>query len=435
MPFRIALSGLNAASAELKTTGNNIANAGTTGFKQSRAEFVDVFAVSFGGLSSTAVGGGVRLASVAQQFSQGNVEYTDNSLDLAINGQGFYVLDDNGSRVLTRAGAFRADRDGFVANSAQQRLQVFPATSVGGTTTFDTGRLADLQLSTSEGAPSNTTAITSILNLNASADTLTPTAFSPSDPTTYNSSTSISVYDSLGTQHTATQYFVKESANNWVSFMYLGDGPTDPNFQPVQATGPVPGNVVTSVATAPNPNGYRMTFDSATGQIASPTTPITFTPVNVAGVSGADPIPLSLNYTGVTQFGSPFAVSALSQDGFASGRLSGINIDQEGVVSARFTNGQSQILGKVAMANVANPQALSPQGDTTWGETFAAGDVLLGEAGTASFGLIQSGALEASNVDVAAQLVNLITAQRNFQANAQVISTADTVTQTIINIR
>ncbi len=436
MPFRIALSGLNAASADLKTTGNNIANAGTTGFKQSRTEFVDVFAVSFGGISSTATGGGVRLASVAQQFSQGNVEYTNNSLDLAINGQGFYVLDDNGSRLLTRAGAFRADRDGFVANSAQQRLQVFPATTTAaGTTSFDTGRLADLQLSTSEGPPSATTVITSVLNLDASEPTLTPTTFNPSDPSTYNSSTSITVYDSLGTQHTATQYFVKEAANNWVSFMYLGDGPTDPNFQPVQAVGPNAAEVVTSAVPAPNADGYRLVFDSATGQLVTPATPITYNPAPVATISGADPIPLSLNYRDVTQYGSPFAVSALSQDGFASGRLSGIDIDQEGVVSARFTNGQSQILGKIAMANVANPQSLSPQGDTVWGETYAAGDVLLGEAGTASFGLIQSGALEASNVDVAQQLVNLITAQRNFQANAQVISTADTVTQTIINIR
>ena len=412
MPFRIALSGLNAASADLKTTGNNIANAGTTGFKSSRAEFVDIFAVSFGGVADTATGGGVRLSKVAQQFSQGNIDFTDNSLDMAISGQGFFLLDDNGTRFLSRAGAFSIDRDGFVVNNQGLRMQVFPATTSSGSTIFDTGRLTDLQLSTSEGAPNPTSQITAVLNLDAS-DTLPTAPFDIANPLPdqYNASTSLTVYDSLGSQHTATQYFVKTGANSWETYMYIDN----------------------TLVTSGGANSASLTFNPD-GTLATPVNgQVTFDPY--VPTTGASNLSIVVDYNQATQYGSPFSVSTLQQDGFAAGRLSGIEVDSEGVISARFTNGQSLVLGKVALGNVANPQGLSPQGDTVWGQTFAAGDLLLGEANTSSFGLIQAGALEASNVDIAAQLVNLITAQRNFQANAEVISTADTVTQTIINIR
>ncbi len=418
MPFRIALSGLNAATADLKATGNNIANASTTGFKSSRTEFVDLFAVGYGGISSTAIGGGVRLAAVSQQFSQGNVDFTDNNLDLAVNGQGFFVLSDSGARVLSRAGAFSANREGYVVNSSAQRLQVFPASVAASGTTFDTGRLADLQLSTNEGTPKATDRLISRLNLDASE--ITPlVAYNPAlaipDPASYNSSTTLTVYDSLGAQHSATQYFVKNNPNDWSVYLKI-NGET------------VAGSPASLIF---NNQGL---LDSALSSGANGVLPMGPTTA-ISAATGAAEIALDLDMSQLTQYGSSFAVSSLQQTGYATGRLSGINIDAQGVISARYTNGQSQILGKVALANVANPQGLSPQGNTVWGETFAAGDLVLGEAGTASFGLMQSGALESSNVDIAAQLVNLITAQRNFQANAQVISTADTVTQTIINIR
>lgn len=418
MPFRIALSGLNAATADLKVTGNNIANASTTGFKSSRAEFVDVFAVGYGGISSTAIGGGVRLAAVTQQFSQGNVDFTDNNLDLAINGQGFFVLSDNGARVVTRAGAFSPDRAGYVVNSSGQRLQIFPATVAASGTTFDTGRLSDLQLSTNAGAPKSTDEIVSTLNLDAS-EPVPLVAYDPAlatpDAASYNRSTSLTVYDSLGAQHNATQYFVKNAPNDWSAYLNI-DGET------------VAGSPLHLVFT--NQGALDVAASSGLNGVTNvgPTTII-------SAATGAAEISLNLDYSQVTQYGSPFAVSGLRQSGYATGRLSGIDIDAEGIVSARYTNGQAQTLGKVALANVANPQGLSPQGDTVWGETYGAGDLILGEAGTSSFGLVQSGALESSNVDVAAELVNLITAQRNFQASAQVITTADAVTQTIINIR
>lgn len=435
MPFRIALSGLNAASADLKITANNIANANTTGFKSSRGEFVDIFAVSYGGVSATAIGGGTRIAAVKQQFSQGNIDFTDNNLDMALSGQGFFILDDNGVKVYSRAGAFSVDKDGYVINSSAQKLQVFSANqSLTGGTTFKTGEVGSIQLATSEGAPSATSSISTIVNLNAGEAAMPAVpAFDPNNPNTYNSSTSLTIYDSLGTQHTATQYFRKAGLNSWQSYLYVAD---PPGAAPTNV--PIAGGAAFATLNF-NPDG---TLDTATssglaGVISYdpyPALPATSMATG-ADLLSSGALPLKMDYTKIVQYGSPFSVNSLSQNGYTSGRLSGIDVSADGVVSARFTNGQSQILGKIALANFPNPNGLSPQGDTTWGEAFAAGTRLLGEPGTGSFGLIQSGALETSNVDVAEQLVNLITAQRNFQANAQVITTADAVTQTIINIR
>ncbi len=405
MPFRIALSGINAASADLGVAANNIANVNTNGFKGSRAEFAEVFASGIQSLSNAVTGSGVRLSSVAQQFSQGNVDFTDSSLDLAIGGEGFFVLDDNGTRVYTRAGAFGVDREGYVVNNLGQRLQSYPHA---GNQIFNTGTLEDLRLATGESSPSATTNIEIGANLPASAAVPVTTPFDPADPSSFTSTTSTTVYDSLGASHATTIYFVKTAAaNTWDVHTYI-DG---------TATGPAQtlGFATDGAQNAP-----------ASGTLTLPT---------FALANGAADLDISLDVEDMTQFGDTFAVGSLNQNGFAAGRLTGIDIDDSGIVFARFTNGTSNPLGKVALANFANAQGLQKLGDTAWGETFASGDVLLGEAGTASFGLLTSGALEASNVDLTEQLVNMITAQRNFQANAQMISTADTITQTIINIR
>ena len=433
MPFRIALSGLNAASSDLKVTGNNIANASTNGFKSSRAEFADVYATSLGGVSNTAVGGGVRLSSVAQQFSQGNIEFTNNNLDLAINGEGFFVLSDGGTNIYTRAGSFGIDREGYVVNASGQRLQVF--SPIGNTNTFNTGSLNDLRISLTEGAPQATVDVDLAINLDAGDTSAGATAastaaaiaaFSPSNAATYDYSTSFTVFDSLGTEHTATTYYLKDpnAANTWYSWLYVDDG--SGTAQNVTFNGGAD-----SYATLVfNTDGSLDTVNSSgTAGV------IDYDNLSLAGTTGAAPLALDLDYNDMTQYGSDFAVNGLSQDGFSTGRLTGLDISDTGVVSARYTNGQSTALGKIALANFPNVQGLRQLGDTNWAETFASGDRLVGEAGTASFGLVQSGALEASNVDIAEQLINLITAQRNFQANSQVISTADTVTQTIINIR
>lgn len=405
MPFAIALSGLNAASTDLSVTANNIANVNTNGFKGSRAQFAEVFAVGTQSVSSSASGSGVRLASISQQFTQGNIDFTDNALDLAIGGEGFFVLSDNGARTYSRAGAFGVDNQGFVVNAQQQRLQAYPFAGDG---LFNTGTPEDLQLVTGANAPQATTRADFGLNLPADAPTPANPTFDPQDPSSFNHTTSVTVYDSLGAAHTATVYFIKDAAPNTWNTQVEIDGTAVTGATPIQF-GP-DGTVL-------SPVGGLMPLGAYT-----PTT-------------GAADISMSIDFGTATQFGDNFGVNSLSQDGFTTGRLTGITVDELGVVFARFTNGQSTSLGKLALANFVNPQGLQQLGDTTWGESFSSGDALLGEAGTASFGSIQSGALEASNVDLTAQLVNMITAQRNFQANAQMISTADTVTQTVINIR
>jgi flagellar hook protein FlgE len=405
MTFRLALSGLNAAQADLTVTANNIANTSTAGFKGSRAEFAELFSVSPTGTSNTATGNGVRTSNVSQQFSQGNIDFTDNSLDLAISGQGFFVLSDNGGLAYTRAGAFQVDRDGFIVNAQNQRLQAYPSNGNG---TFNTGTLTDIQLVSGESAPNATTSADLVLNLPANAAPPPSAPFDPADVNTFNRATSLTTYDSLGAAHTATLYFVKDAAPNaWTTQLYV-DGTPVGTAQPLQYS---------NVGTLVTPASGDITFPAYT-----PTT-------------GAAPLNLTFDFSQTTQFGAQFNVSSITQDGFTTGRLIGIDIDNTGVVQARFTNGRSDPLGQVALANFANAQGLQQLGDTNFAETFTSGQAVRGQAGASGLGLIQSGALEASNVDITEQLVNMITAQRNFQANAQMISTSDAVTQTIINIR
>lgn len=403
MTFRTALSGLNAAAADLGVIGNNVANSSTTGFKASRAEFADVYAASSLGASSTAIGSGVRVAAVAQQFSQGNIGFTDNNLDLAINGQGFFRLNDNGTTIYSRSGAFRVDREGYIVNSAAQQLTAFAADSSG---TITGGTPTALQISTADIAPVASTGIGVGVNL-SSAATAPTTAFDPTDASTYNNSTSTTIYDSQGTSHLATMYYRKSAANTWETYLYVDgtavDGPDNLVFSSSGALTTPASGVITSPSFTPSASAAAMTLD--------------------------------MDYSQTTQYGSSFSVNSLTQDGYTTGRLSGLDINSTGIVYARYTNGQSQALGQVALTNFSNPQGLRQLGDTTWAETFDSGTHVDGAPGTASLGVVQSGALEGSNVDLTEQLVNMITAQRNFQANAQVITTADTITQSIINIR
>jgi flagellar hook protein FlgE len=405
MTFRIALSGLNAAQADLNVTANNIANTATTGFKGSRTEFADLFAVSLQGVSNNATGNGVRVAAVSQQFAQGNIEFTDSNLDLAVSGQGMFILSDQGALAYTRAGAFQMNRDGYVVNTQNQRLQVYPPLAGG---TFNTGGLSDLRLQTTDSPPAATANVDYILNLPASAVAPPVSPFDPNDPNTFNQATSLTLYDSLGATHTGTMYFTKTAiANQWTAQLAI-DGATVGAAQTLQYSN-------TGLLTSPV--GGLLPFPAYT-----PTT-------------GAADMTVTVNMAQTTQFGNNFAVNAVTQDGYTTGRLIGMDVDETGIVQARFTNGNSQALGQVAVANFANPQGLQQLGNTQWAETFSSGQAVRGQAGNSGFGLLQSGALEAANVDVTEQLVNMITAQRNFQANAQMISTADSITQTIINLR
>jgi len=408
MSFQIALSGLNAARSHLDVTAHNIANVNTAGFKSSRAMFSDVFATASNDLSSTASGSGVQVSSIQQKFSQGNVDFTNNNLDMAISGEGFFVMKGREGTVYSRAGAFSVDREGYVVNDDQQRLQVFPVSENGD---FATGSLSDIRLLTTESPPQATTDVEIGINLPANAP-VPAGVFDANNPSTYNHATSMTVYDSLGTPHTATVYFSKTSTDNaWEQRLFV-DGTERGTTQTV-------------------------TFDAATGKLATPAAG-TLPPVTITGAdlgTGSADMVLNFNYGESTQYGQNFGVNSLFQDGYSTGRMTGIEVDKNGVVSARFTNGQLKLLGQVALAIFSNPNGMQQMGETSWAETFSSGGPRLGQGGSSNFGLLQAGALEASNVDLTEQLVEMITAQRNFQANAQMISTSDQITQTIINMR
>jgi flagellar hook protein FlgE len=410
MAFNTAISGLNAAATELNVIGHNVANASTTGFKSSRVEFADIFPSSSLGTSANAVGRGVQVSAVDQQFTQGNVNFTGSSLDLAISGQGFFILSDNGTRVYSRAGGFGVDRDGYVVNNSNQRLQVYQADASGNIS----GAIGDLYLDPTDIAPSATTSINAGLNLNANSPVLAG-AIDPNDPTTYTNSTALTVYDSLGNAHNATVYFQKTGANTWNAELYVG------------------GN---QAAFGAGTNTLTFQSDGSLNTAGNTSTAFTITGAQLGNGAAALNVTVDFNSTTpITQYGSNFSVNNLTQDGFTTGRLRGIDISDTGVVLARYTNGQSRTLAQVALANFNNPQGLRQLGDTSWAESFESGAALVGSPGTASLGLVQSGALEDSNVNLTEELVAMITAQRNFQANAQAISTEDAITQTIINIR
>lgn len=422
MSFNVALSGIQSASGELSVVGNNVANASTAGFKSSRAEFSDVYAASALGTSSVAIGNGVKLSSVSQSFTQGTITFTSNNLDMAINGQGFFKLNDGGSTSFTRAGSFSVDRSGYIVNSTGQRLTGFVADDTGNIT----GASGDLQINTSNLEPTQTAAVEIGVNLQsttsppASAWVGSPNFGDPAPaPDTYNNATSTTIYDSLGNAHILTTYFIKtNTANEW-DIRAQVDG-VDVDASPAAAP----------FTQAFNSNG---SFNTA----GSDAITISWSPLDANGnANGAvTPQAFTIDLSTSSQFGSPFAVQSLTQDGAATGRLDSVDVDSSGIIFGRYSNGQSRAMGQITLSNFSNPNGLSPLGDTAWGETFSSGAPLTGNPGTASLGVIQSGSLEDSNVDLTAELVKMIIAQRNFQANAQTIRTADATTQTIINIR
>lgn len=452
MSFNIGLSGMRAASKDLNVTGNNIANAGTVGFKQSRAEFADVYASSVLGTGKNPQGSGVLLANVGQLFNQGNINYTQNALDLAINGNGFFQVSNNGALSYTRAGYFGTDRNGFIVDNFGYNLQGYTVDNNGN---LQTGVVGNLQIQTASQDPKATTEVKQVFNLNSTNKTPTSTTFDPADPTSYNSSTSTNIYDSQGNAHVMSQYFVKDASNNWTMYV-LTDG-VRPNFE---ADGAAYSRV---------PFAYDVTFDSAgklTGMTAKDVA-VGTPPVNVATPTTSDPavpgvitfasadwVPVSVNASGVatangstspngftfdmrgsTQFANSFAVSSVSQDGYTTGELAGLEIDDTGVIFARYTNGQSRVQGQVILANFANVQGLTPVGKSQWVQSFESGEPVRNPPRSGTLGAIQAGALEDSNVELSDQLVNLIVAQRNYQANAKTIETESAVTQTIINLR
>lgn len=438
MAFNIGLSGLRAATSDLNVTGNNIANAGTAGFKQSRAEFADVYAASVLGSGSNPQGSGVLLGDVSQLFNQGNINYTQNALDLAINGNGFFQTSNNGEVSYTRAGYFGTDRDGFLVNNFGYKLQGY---AVDANNNLQNGVISDLQIETASQAPLPTSNLDQTFNLNSTNTVPTTVPFDPTDPTSYNSSTSTNIYDSQGNAHVFTQYFLKTGPNTWqMNVLIDGRNPDDPTLttpSTVDLQFTTAGQLDVAALIASVPTGFAVgadgTIDLTTWVPAAPDNAIPPVWSNNGATASATGVNIDLRQS--TQFASSFAVNSVSQDGYTTGQLAGLEIDDTGVIFARYTNGQSNIQGQIVLASFANVQGLTPVGKTAWVQSFASGEPVVGTPRSGTLGALQAGALEDSNVELSDQLVNLIVAQRNYQANAKTIETESAVTQTIINLR
>ena len=412
MAFQQGLSGLNAAARHLDTIGHNVANASTVGFKASRAEFADVYATTVYGVSNVSPGIGVEVGAIAQQFAQGAITTTNNSLDLGINGGGFFRMSDNGSITYTREGQFKLDKSGYIVNASGKRLTGYPVDKNGIVTN---GTAQDLKLESTDISPKATTNAAIRVNVDARA-TVPATDFNLTDAKTYDGGTSVSVFDSLGREHVMALYFRKTADNTW------------------SVHGTVDGNLMNKGASLGelkfNPNGTLNT--EANGGTTSPfevTVPVGAD----ADVQGNQKI--TLNFSDTTQFGTNFTVAHQEQNGNGSGKLAGFSVGRDGSLMARYTNGLTVSKGRVALANFTNPQGLQPLGGNQWGETAESGAPLVGSPQTGTLGTIQSGALESSNVDLTQELVNMITAQRVYQANAQTVRTHDQLLQTIVNLR
>ncbi len=427
MGFEQALSGLQAASQNLDTIGNNIANASTMGFKEVRAQFADVYATSLWGASATQIGIGTQVAAVAAQFTQGNITTTGNPLDVAINGSGFFRETTNGVVSYSRDGQFSLDANGNIVNSTGAQLTGYPVTATG---TISSAPPVPLTLSQSPVPPAPTSTASLSMNLDSTSAAINTAApgyvFDPAVSTSYTSSTSMTVYDSLGDSHTLSMYFVNTGQNgsgNAVWNVYAtGDGTTLANTAATPPTSTLMGT---------------LTFGPTGTLVTSPANQDVPVAIPWALTNGANPMNITTTFPFATtsQYGVPFNVSSNSQNGYATGQLAGFSIGADGTITGRYTNGQTRAQGQIALANFINPQGLIAQSGNQFAESAASGAPNVGAPGSGSLGTVQSGALEASTVDITTELVNMITAQRVYQANAETVKTEDQVQQTLMNLR
>jgi flagellar hook protein FlgE len=423
MSFQQGLSGLNVTSKSLEVIGNNVANANTYGAKASRAEFADMYANALNGAGVNNIGIGVRLAAVSQQFTQGGITSTENPMDVAINGGGFFQLTDGVNPVTySRNGQFKVDKEGYIVNNEKLQLMGYQADGNG---VIQPGLAVPLRLPTAGISPAETNKVDLEFNLDSREKVRDPGAtVSPridfTDAETYNKATSVTVFDQKGQPVALTYYFQKTDTDKWNVYATANGktiGGVDGDPQPISGT-----------------DALSFTTDGAT---ISPSTLTVDIPAST-NVNGAATLPISgvtIDLSGSTQYGTNFATTNVAQDGYAPGSLTSIVIEGTGIVMARYSNGQSKPAGQVELASFRNPQGLQPMGGNGWQRTYASGDPVVGTPGVGNMGDLQSGALEESNVDLTGELVNMITAQRNYQANAQTIKTMDQVMQTLVNLR
>lgn len=409
MSFSQALSGLKAASTSLDVIGNNIANSQTVGFKGSRTLFADVYAGAQAGL-------GVRVTTVQQDFGTGMLESTGRNLDLAVAGEGFFRFVQNDQVVYSRNGQLIVDAEGYMVNAQGARLTGYPPGVGSG------GTPVDLRVPTAALGANATTEVEAAFNLDAGSDVILPiliddpddpntppaqipAPFDPTNPDMYSYANNATVYDSLGNAHNATLYFTKTGENAW--------------------------EVNARIAGAAAPAAQTITFDENGLLVSPPDLDFNFGSLG----NGSAALSFNLAIDGTTQFGNDFEMSAVTQDGYSSGSLVGVTIDESGQILGNYSNQRSEVLGSIVLATFSNLEGLSPIGDNVWVETTASGQAMLGLASTGQFGTIESGVVENSNVDLASELVNLIIAQRNYQANSQTIKVQDDVLQTAVNLR
>jgi flagellar hook protein FlgE len=517
--FQQGLSGLNAATKSLDVIGNNIANASTVGFKSSEAQFADLYANSLNGVSGNNAGIGVSVARLAQQFTQGNIETTNNPLDISINGGGFFRTVVGGAVQYTRNGQFLLDKTGTLVNAQGAQVTGYLANKDG---VILSGAPVPIKIDTADLPPVQTTTANFKLNLSSNETVPKTIPFDAQDPTSYNKQTVLPVYDSLGNEHVMSMYYVKTSGGNWD--VYAGnDGIqidaklvmqsvlTDPGavaakaaYQAaVTATAPptspadiilaqqaysaAAGAAVTTAATNAGANAAQLAqiarvydavggtdvgavagnnpdkidaalqaavnvpavkvgslvfdknggLDAAAMLALTPSQSLPFTinlpifPDNGAQLT----LPVAANFTGTTQYGSATSEKESIQDGYSSGSLTRFAADANGVIIGQYSNGKSRPLAQLVLADFASVDGLTPLGNNAWAESSASGVPQIGVPGEGGLGLMRSSSVEASNVDLTEQLVDMITAQRVYQANAQTIKTEDSVLQTLVNLR
>jgi len=508
MSFQQGLSGLNGAAKSLDVIGNNISNASTVGFKGSTTQFADVYARSLNGAGGTQAGIGVSVAAIAQQFTQGNIETSNNPLDIAINGAGFFRTEAGGVTQYTRNGQFSLDKSGYLVNAQGANLTGY---STGPSGQILAGSPAPLKIDTSNLKPVATTKVDTSINLDSRATPPTNYPFNADDPTTYNKQTPVDVYDSLGNSHVMSMYYVKTDAGSWD--VYVGSDGTELTNTNVAAasqqdatsvaargawtaaTKSVPANAAgvagalsdyagkaadavvaaataagaseqtiaairTAAASAGSTTGYTpeqvdadiaaavkvpavpagtLRFDS-NGALSAPLMSPQTLPLSVnfpvyPSTGSQSTIGIQLGFNGSTQYGADTSEKKTTQDGYTAGQLQRFSAGADGVILGQYSNGQTKPLGQIVLANFTNPNGLEPLGNNAWAETADSGNPTVGTPDTGSLGVLQSSAVETSNVDLTAELVNMITAQRVYQANAQTIKTQDSVLQTLVNLR
>lgn len=450
MSFQQGLSGLNVSSKALDIISNNVANTNTVGFKSGGAVFGDVYAASLtGSVSGKQIGAGSTLGAVRQTFTQGNLTTTNNPLDLAINGDGFFIIGrTDGPNVYSRNGQFELDKDGFIITPTGEKLMGFQSPIASGQLPTPVGGLKEIQVPVIGSLPQTTNRIDVGGNLDANSlspaetyptlydpDFVFPAALNPAAPEawrdarSYNFSTSIEVFDSLGKSHELTFYFAKENVSNggdensWLVFTSV-DGDYPLGIDP--ATGQID-NLNEIWTLKFNDNG---TLASTSGPDADSLLVLdpTYTP-------GASPLKFYVDFNDMRQIGGPYLITELSQNGYTGGELAGVSVGRDGIVTGRYTNGETVALAQVAIQTFRNPNGLNSIGNNYWEATLESGLTAPGKPGEGVAGVISSGMIEDANVELTSELVAMIIQQRNYQANAQSIKAQDQILQTLVNLR